>query len=217
MEILVVEDDAVTRSLLGTILGKWGHEVVFATDGRAALDILEGQDPPRLALLDWMVPEVDGVEVCRRVRATPNGEGSYLILLTAKGRPEDLVEGLEAGADDYLVKPFHPDELRARIRSGLRVLALQRRLAERVQALEDLLAQVKQLQGLLPICSYCKKIRDDQDYWEAIETYLAKHSGAQLSHSVCPSCFESIVRPQLDSIERSHRQAKEPRSGDGRG
>jgi len=144
-----------------------------------------------------MMPLMDGVEICRRERETHHASPAYIILLTARGGNEDIVRGLDAGADDYIVKPFNREELRARVRVGVRILDLQKNLAGRVSDLERAMAGVKQLQGLLPICCYCKKIRDDQNYWQQVEGYISKHSDAQFSHGVCPECFEKIVRPEL--------------------
>lgn len=201
MKILVAEDDPVSRRLLEVTLGRWGYEVVSCVDGDGAMRALATPEPPRMAVLDWMMPEVDGVEVCRRVRTTPGGRRLYLVLLTAKGRVEDLVEGLGAGADDYLVKPFQAAELQARLQVGRRILDLQDALAARVGELEAALSQVHQLQGLIPICSYCHKVRDDRNYWQRVEQYVADRSGARFSHSVCPACFEAHVRPELEALE----------------
>jgi DNA-binding response OmpR family regulator len=115
---------------------------------------------------------------------------------------EDIVAGLAAGADDYITKPFDIQELRARVQVGLRIVELQESLSVRIKELEDALAQVKQLRGLLPICSYCKKIRDDQNYWQKVESYLSQHSEARVSHSVCPECYEQIVKPELEKLHR---------------
>ena len=112
-----------------------------------------------------MVPEIDGLEVVRRLRGSPRNRGAYVILLTSRDSRSDVVQGLEAGADDYISKPFNPPELRARVEVDVRVLGLQQVLAARVHDLEDALSRVKRLQGLLPICSNCKQIRDDQNYW----------------------------------------------------
>jgi DNA-binding response OmpR family regulator len=202
MRMLVAEDDPISRRLLEATLVKWGHEVVLATDGAQAWAALSADDAPRLAILDWMMPELDGVDVCRRVRALPGAASPYLILLTAKGRPEDTVAGLEAGADDYVTKPFDRDELRARIQAGMRIVQLQQSLADRVAELEQALVRVKHLQGLLPICAYCKKIRDDRNYWQQVEGYIAAHSEAQFSHSICPDCYDTHVRPELDRLRR---------------
>lgn len=198
MKILIAEDDAVSRRLLEATLEKFGHQVVVATDGAQAWQVLQNVDAPRLAILDWMMPEIDGVEICRRLREVPNVTPPYLILLTAKSNKEDVVTGLDAGANDYLTKPFDRAELRARVQVGAQVLELQEILAERVRELEDALSQVKQLQGLLPICSYCKKIRDEQNYWERVDSYLAKHSELLFSHGICPDCYRDVVQPQLD-------------------
>ena len=121
-----------------------------------------------------------------------------MILLTAKSKKEELVEGLAAGADDYLTKPFDRQELHARISVGLRVSELQRNLADRITDLETALARVKQLQGLLPICSYCKKVRDDQNYWQQVDSYISKHSEVAFSHSICPTCYEQVLGEKGD-------------------
>jgi phosphoserine phosphatase RsbU/P len=207
MKVLIAEDEAISRRLLEATLLRWGYEVVVASDGVEAWEILQGDDAPPLAILDWMMPSMDGLEVCHRVRNRPRCTPLYLILLTAKGRREDIVTGLEAGANDYVTKPFNREELRARVEVGVRMVELQQNLADRVRALEEALARVKQLQGLLPICSYCKKIRDDQNYWQQVESYIAEHSQAQFSHSICPDCYEKLVKPELEQLRRQPRQA----------
>jgi phosphoserine phosphatase RsbU/P len=145
-----------------------------------------------------MMPELDGPEVCRRVRRDLPLANMYLVLLTARESRGDLVVGLDAGADDYITKPFDAEELRARVQVGVRVLALQERLAERVADLQTALAKVKQLRGLLPICSYCKRIRGDDQYWQQLEGYIAEHSDAQFSHGICPTCY-AAVSAELDA------------------
>jgi DNA-binding response OmpR family regulator len=197
VQILIAEDDLISRRALETTLLKWGYAVRAVEDGGSAWRVLQEPEAPKIAILDWMMPELDGVEVCRRARALPHSEAAYLILLTAKGSKEELVEGLRGGADDYLTKPFNRDELRARVQVGWRVVNLQNRLADRVRELEAALSRVKQLQGLLPICSYCKKIRNDQNYWQQIDAFFAAHSEAQFSHGICPTCYETVVQPEL--------------------
>ncbi len=197
MQILIAEDDAVSRLVLERALQKWGHEPVLACDGQAALDVLAQPNSPPLAILDWMMPVLDGTEVCRQVRARPQSLPTYIILLTARYQKEDVVSGLESGADDYMTKPFHHQELRSRIRVAERIIDLQRSLAERISQLETALSQVKQLKGLLPICSYCKKVRNDANYWEQVETFIGDHSELQFSHGICPTCWKQVVEPEM--------------------
>jgi sigma-B regulation protein RsbU (phosphoserine phosphatase) len=197
MRILIADDDDVSRLELEALLARHGHEVVAVGDGTQAWQILQGDDPPRLAVLDWLMDEMDGIDVCQRVRQTPGLSDVYLILLTSRGDQEHIVAGLQAGANDYVTKPFDREELLARVRVGDRMVGLQKELAARVRELEDALARVNQLQGLLPICSYCKRIRDDKNYWHQVETYFRTHSEAEFSHAICPACWESMVVPQF--------------------
>ena len=201
MKILIAEDDPSSKLLLQTTLEMWGYEVISTTDGKQAWDALRKTSPPSLAILDWMMPELDGLEVCRKVRQIGKLPPIYIILLTAKGNKEDIVTGFDAGADDYMVKPFNREELRARVTVGVRVVQLQQELTKRVHELEDALSKVKLLQGLIPICSYCKKIRDDKNYWQQVEAYIVKHSEARFSHSVCPDCYTDHVEPQLKKLK----------------
>jgi CheY-like chemotaxis protein len=202
VKILVAEDDNLYRTFLQALLTDWGYEPELVRDGVEAARRLEAEDSPRLALLDWVMPGLNGPEVCRRVRGRPSPEPVYLILLTARDAKSDIVAGLESGANDYVVKPFDPAELQARVRVGWNVVQLQHNLACRVRELEEALGQVKQLRGLLPICSYCKKIRRDQDYWEQVEGYIARHADVQFSHGICPSCWEKEVQPQLEQFKK---------------
>ncbi len=153
-----------------------------------------------MALLDWQMPMMDGPEVCRSVRANPLRDSLHIILLTSVGGSQNIINGLRSGADDYVTKPFNRDELRARLDVGRRIVQLQHNLATRVKELEDALAHVKQLQGLLPICSYCKKIRNDRNYWQQVETFIHENSEAKFSHGICPDCYEKIIKPELNSL-----------------
>jgi len=200
MRILIAEDDVVSRRVLEATLEKWDYEAIVTSDGAEAWSVLETDDSPRLLILDWMMPGMDGTEICKRLRARPDGDTFYILLLTAKTQKEDIVSGLQAGADDYITKPFHHEELRARVETGRRIIELQQHLAERIHELERALAEVKQLSGLLPICSYCKRIREGDKYWQAVENYIAGHSQAQFSHAVCPDCYESVVKPQIEKL-----------------
>lgn len=198
MKILIAEDDPVSRCFLEVTLVKWGYEVIVACDGSQAWQALQS-DPPSIAILDWMMPGIDGAEVCRRIRAAQSSTPVYIIMLTAKTDKKDLVEGLDAGADDYITKPFDRQELRARIGVGMRIAQLQKNLADRVVELEAALSRVRQLQGLLPICSYCKRVRDDQNYWQQVDSYVSKHTEVEFSHSICPACYDRLVDVNRES------------------
>jgi DNA-binding response OmpR family regulator len=200
MKILIAEDDPVTRKLLSVTLERLGWDVVVTENGGAAwhaLETLRGKDAPELVILDWMMPEVDGIEICRRLRTTRRFELMYIILLTSRTEKEDLAMGLAAGANDYITKPFHPIELESRVRVGERMVKLQTSLAARIKELEDALSEVERLQGLLPICSYCKKVRNEANYWQQVESYLSSHSGLKLTHGVCPDCYAKMMK-ELD-------------------
>lgn len=145
--ILIAEDHFVSRHLLERNLSNWGFQVETAEDGEAAFRILDSDDAPPIAILDWMMPKVDGVEVCRRVRANSDRPYIYLLLLTAKSQKEEVAAGLEAGADDYVIKPFDPDELRARLKVGQRVVELERMLARKSAELEEAQAELARLRG----------------------------------------------------------------------
>ena len=202
MRVLLAEDDRVSRRRLEVTLVGWGYEVVLAQDGDEAWRVLTSDDPPPLAILDWMMPGRPGPELCRALRELPSRPPVYLILLTARSAREDVVAGLEAGADDYVKKPYDRAEISARLAVGVRVISLQRELAQRVGQLEQALSEVEQLSGLLPICAYCSRVRDDRDYWEKLEHYVARHSRAQFSHGICPDCYEKTWRPELERRQR---------------
>ena len=137
MRILIAEDDAVSRHILVTQLTKLGHEVVATTNGLDAWNILNSPDAPLIAILDWMMPGIDGVDICRQLRQKQSDSPVYIILLTALSAKEKVIEGLESGADDYMTKPFDRHELRVRLNAGLRIVELQARLRERVIELEQ--------------------------------------------------------------------------------
>lgn len=201
MKVLIADDDPVSRRLLQASLEKWGYDAHAVVNGTAAWGIMQEAQPPQLLILDWLMPEIDGVELCRRARTVKALQSSYIILLTSRSTKSDVVEGLESGADDYITKPFDPGELRARVQVGKRVIDLQTALAERLRHLEEAMARVNQLQGLLPICCYCKKVRDDQNYWHQVENYVARHVEVRFSHGVCPDCIGRL-RQDLAIPER---------------
>jgi CheY-like chemotaxis protein len=202
VRVLVADDDDAIRRLLTTMLTDWGYEVVAVSDGRQAWDIMRRDDAPMVAILDWMMPGMTGTEVIAKVRAVPRPRPPHLLLLTARDAQADIVEGLRAGANDYLTKPFDYDELQARLESGTQVVGLQAELERRVRELEEALEHVKRIEGLVPICSYCKKIRDDQNYWQSVESYLSSNAEVYFSHGICPDCYENFAKPQIKAIDR---------------
>lgn len=200
VRVLVADDDPSVRVVLSTRLATWGFDVVTAEDGAEALELLQAPGGPSIGLLDWMMPELSGPDVCRRISAGPVAASRYLILLTARGGAANVAQGLNSGADDFIVKPCDDRELRARLGVAARVVRLESQLHERVRQLEEALADVKQLEELLPICSYCHSVRQDNDYWQRLDHYVASH-GMTFSHGICPSCFQTHVEPQLERLE----------------
>ena len=189
MRVLIAEDDFTSRSLLRAVLKKSGHEVVETVDGLEAWDVMRRPGAPKLAILDWMMPGMDGLEVLRRIRSAEVELPPYVLMLTTRTEKGDIIKGLDEGADDYLAKPYDPSELQARVAVGMRMVDIQDRLAAKVRELRTALDHIKTLQGILPICSFCKKIRDDHGYWAQVEAYIGRHSNAEFSHSVCPECM----------------------------
>jgi phosphoserine phosphatase RsbU/P len=191
--VLIADDDKLSLNVLNDTLTRAGYEVVTASDGDQAWKKLQ-QSQVSLAILDWLMPGMEGPEICLRAQKDPKLTNRYFILLTGKTDTEDLVKGLQAGASDYLSKPFNEAELLARVEVGVRVIELQRKLAERVTQLEAALGQVKRLEGLLPICSYCKRIRNEQDYWERVDNYIEQHANVRFTHNICPECYEKHIK-----------------------
>lgn len=200
--VLIADDDPVHVQLMVHMFERWGLDLETHTDGLSALESITSKNPPHVAVLDWHMPGIDGLELCRRAKSGDQKTRTFLFMLTGRDERQDIVAALEAGADDFLSKPAHKDELRARILNAVRMVDLQLTLDRRVKELEEAMANVKLLQGLLPICSYCKSIRDDDNYWQKVEGYLAEHSGLKFSHGICPHCFDTIVEPQLRSMGR---------------
>jgi DNA-binding response OmpR family regulator len=182
MHVLIAEDDAVTRLTLSAALKGMGHEVTVAADGAEAWNDLQLMHVP-VVISDWQMPEMDGPELCRRIRARKADRYTYFILVTATGGKQRYLSGMEAGADDFITKPVDLEELRARLTVAERILGLR--------------LHVQQLEGLLPICQYCKRIRGGDESWEAIEGYVEKRSEAQFSHGICPDCYKKHVEPQM--------------------
>jgi DNA-binding response OmpR family regulator len=188
MRILIADDDVVLRHAVKTHLQRWAFDVVECADGSQAWQLMQTSPPP-IAVIDWEMPGLDGPTLCQELRSTPALAATYVILLTGKETRQDVISGLESGADDYIKKPVDWDEFRARVQIGCRTVGLQQALAARVIELQGALANVRKLSGLLPICAYCKRIRNDKDYWQQIESFVGEHSDAQFSHSICPPCM----------------------------
>lgn len=204
--ILIAEDDPMSLAVTQTALSQWGYQLQVAKDGETAWALLQQDEPPALVILDWRMPGMSGTELCSKIRSDERLKSTYIIMLTASSGRENMLEGLNAGADDYLEKPLDPALLRARVLVAERILSLQQTLQGKIDELSEALANVRELRGLLPICSYCKKIRNDENYWERLESYLAAHTHAQFSHSICPECYDTVVRQELESFKRNKQE-----------
>ena len=176
-EVLVVDDNPENVRLLAGILEGHGYEVSACLEGEGALRALRARRPD-LLLLDVNMPGMDGFAVCEAASADPELRGIPVVMLTARSRTEDVVRGFQAGAVDYVSKPFRTEELLARIRTHMEL----RRTKEEVQ----------ELRSLLPVCSWCHKIRSDDGYWESMERYLQEHGGPRITHGICPDCMERM-------------------------
>lgn len=187
MKILTVEDDLVARKILVQALHRLGYATAEAADGEQALQVME-KEPVRVIVSDWLMPGIDGLELCRRIRQRVNSEYTYFILLTSREADHtNQREAIEAGVDDFLTKPLDLQELWMRLRVSERILKFT--------------TQVRQLEAFLPICSYCKKVRDDQNYWTQIEAYINERTGSEFSHSICPDCYQRVIVPELERMK----------------
>lgn len=186
MKILLVDDDPAMLGVMAELLEDLGHEPVCAPNGMRALEALD-KEPLRVVITDWMMPAMDGLELVRRIRASGRQRYVYVIMLTALTGPEKYLEGMRAGADDFVSKPISVEELEVRLRVAERIIALQE--------------NVRLLEGILSICMYCKKVRASETAWTSIEHYVEQRSDASFSHDVCPTCYETRVVPELRSIE----------------
>jgi DNA-binding response OmpR family regulator len=193
MKILIADDELVSRTLLESYLQFWGYVPVSVSHGKEALEILKGPDAPLIAILDWMMPYMSGPEVCQAVQKLQKPVSPYMLLVTSKADKRDIVRGLQAGAQDYVTKPYDPNELQARVDVGRRMVHLQQLLAQRITELEEATRQIRQLRGLLPICCRCKKVRSDDGYWSEVDTYITSHTDTKFSHSFCPDCYKVAI------------------------
>jgi len=208
MHILIVESDPGTRQMLEKTVAKEGYHAIIAEDNVEAWEKLQTQSEPVVMIYDWMTTGINGTDICRNVRKSLSSNLIYIIILTTKSHKEDIVKALKTGADDFIIKPFSQKELQARLQVGTRTLELQKNLADRIQELENTRQHLKQLHGLLPICSYCKKIRNDKNYWQQVETYIASHLEVMFNHCICPDCYQQFVEPEIDELMRHLEQGK---------
>ena len=183
--ILVVDDQPANLKVLLSFLQEHDYRVYMVDSGRRALDILP-KIQPDLVLLDVMMPEMNGFEICRRIKADKDLAALPIIFMTALDSVGDKVTGFSAGAVDYITKPFQQAEVLARISTHIT-------LRKRERELEEALEEIKTLNGILPICSYCKQIRNDAGYWQQVEEYISEHSQAMFSHGVCPVCYKKVM------------------------
>ena len=190
--VLCVDDDPATQVVLSGIIEDAGWQPELALNATVARQTLEANPDIQVVLLDWMLPDGSGVDLCRELKAVA-GASLYVILVTVRGEPEDVETGLDAGADDYLVKPVSPVEVRARVRSGFRAAEAQRQLAERLAQLEQALKRVSNLESLLPLCMYCRRI-NSSEMWQSVEDYLWEHVDVKVSHGCCPDCLSKLTR-----------------------
>lgn len=182
MKILAVEDEPVAQLALEGALRSLGHEVLLASDGESAWAALSDLTL-RVVVSDWRLPRLDGLELCRRIRARAGDYVCFILLTQNFATDENVDAALTAGVDDFLTKPVNVRELKMRLHVIGRLMGLT--------------SQVSRLETFLPICSYCKKVRDDRDYWQQIESYLNERAGTQFSHGICPDCYERVTVPAL--------------------
>lgn len=185
--ILIIDDKPANLGVMVAFLENAGMEVVIAESGESGLARADYVRPD-LILLDLLMPGMNGFETCRQLKEKNRTAAIPVIFMTALTAVEDKVKGFEAGGVDYVTKPVQLDEVSARIRTHLAIARLRSQLQKKNAELEKALSSVKLLSGLLPICASCKKIRDDNGYWNQIEAYIRDHSEAQFSHGICPDC-----------------------------
>lgn len=189
MKVLIAEDDDIARRILESMLRRWNYEVVVAADGNAAWKILQNEDSPRIAILDWIMPGLSGMEICIKARTLP----IYKILLTSKSLAEDIATGIENGADDYITKPFSPLDLRARILTGEKLLERQGDDIAKEQGITVSTSGESETGPLITICSYCKNVKDEKSLWQSLEYYIGAVIEGRVTHGICPDCYQRAL------------------------
>lgn len=203
IRILVVDDTDALRMGTARVLRQAGYMVEEASTGAECLEKVRSS-PPDLVLLDVNLPDMNGFDICRTLKAESQSHRVYVMMLSAsKTSADDRSEGLEIGADGYMVRPLSNRELLAGVRAMERIIRAERERDRLIVELQEALANIKVLRGLLPICSHCKKIRDDKGYWKAVEVYIREHSEAEFSHGLCPDCVRELYPEYADLILKS--------------
>ena len=198
-EIMIVDDIIENVELLMELLSKEGFVVRTANEGELALRSISAK-APELILLDIRMSGMDGFEVCARLKTEATTSHIPVIFISAFGDDKQKVKGFEVGGVDYVTKPFSPAEVLSRVKNHVLLRRTQAELENRAIELETALAQVKRLNSLLPICSSCKKIRDDQGYWQQIEDYISEHADVDFSHSICPDCMRELYPEYAERV-----------------
>jgi len=209
-KILIVDDISKNIQMIASILKPGDYQMSFARSGKEAIALAKLM-PFDLILLDIMMPETDGYEVCEILKEDPETKNIPIIFLTAKTDIESVVKGFEIGAADYVSKPFNALELLARVRTHLKIKKTgdirEQLLSEKEKLIADLkkaLDEIDTLRGFIPICAYCKKIRNDENYWEQIDVYLQKHTLAKISHGLCQDCAEKLYPDIVKKIKEKN-------------
>jgi DNA-binding response OmpR family regulator len=185
MKVLVVDDDPVAQLVIESALKSLGHEVTLAADGETAWARL-GDHTLRVVVCDWQLPRLDGLSLCRRIREQREDYVCFLLVTQREASGRNLDAAFAAGVDEFLTKPIDVQELRLRLHVAERILGFT--------------TELRRLESFLPICGYCKKVRDDQKYWQEIETYVAARAGTRFSHGICPDCYQRVMVPQLKQL-----------------
>lgn len=191
MKLLIAEDEYTTRITVQVILEQWGYHVESVGDGVDAWKKLNKYSGPDIAILDWEMPGLDGLEVCRRVKELDRQNPVYVILLTGRDARNDILKGFAAGADDYITKPFDENELRARVRVAERLVRIQAQLAQSNEELRMILNHVDVMNSTLPVCVQCHKIQNHEDSWMSLDQYVKAEEDNRFSFEICPHCQQS--------------------------
>ncbi|MFO8113290.1 MAG: response regulator [Desulfosalsimonadaceae bacterium] len=197
IKILVVDDDPDILFATSRVIKKGGYQTFTADSGKEAMEAVK-TIVPDLILLDVVMPDAEGPDLCRWIKNDPNFKGIYVLLTSGtRVESEQQADGLDSGADGYIARPLSNRELLSRVDSMVRILSAERERDLLIVELKKAISEIKQLSGLLPICSHCKKIRDDKGYWSQIESYIRDHSDAEFSHGICPDCAKEHY-PEFD-------------------